>query len=530
MATGEAPFGGESTVAVLRKVSDDAPQPVRDLNPDVPAWLARIIERLMAKDPAKRYQAAAEVADLLSSELASVQRPGGMVAKPEAPPASHRYRGGWGRQAVALAVPIIIVGIVAGGLMNRSSRMTPVRHENSPSITARKPDLPPAEGVRPVEPPKVPSPPPAAPERERLADSKTSDRDWLVQGRMAFQRADYKLAVQYLSEALRRNHDLIPALLTRAEAKRYLNDRTGALVDYGEAIRIDPKGAGGYFGRSGVEADMGDFELCLTDVNEALRLEPKLTWAHYGRGRAYEGLMQWDRAIEDFTLFIKEVPDFAPSRHERAICYTARNDLSLALEDSNLSVQLNDRNFAFRHFRAWLRARTGDYDGAISDYSMILRLDPNSVDKLSDRACAYALAGKHKEAEADFDAALRGELKVPWPRLRRAHNLYMRRGEFDRAIDDCNALIAVKPDMAEAYFYRGLAYLGKNDYAHAAADLDQALKLDQPESLTFQGPMRLRYPELYDARASARERLGNAEGAESDRAEAKRLRAAIQTK
>jgi serine/threonine-protein kinase len=75
ICTGHPPFRAESAVAVLRRVSDDAPRPIRELNPDVPEWLAAIITRLHAKDPARRFQSAAEVADLLGRCLAHVQQP-----------------------------------------------------------------------------------------------------------------------------------------------------------------------------------------------------------------------------------------------------------------------------------------------------------------------------------------------------------------------------------------------------------------------------------------------------------------------
>jgi serine/threonine protein kinase/multidrug resistance efflux pump len=74
MATGRAPFRGETTMAVLRKVSDEAPRPIRDSNPDVPPWLERIIMKLLAKDPAKRYQRAEDVADVLADRLSRLQQ------------------------------------------------------------------------------------------------------------------------------------------------------------------------------------------------------------------------------------------------------------------------------------------------------------------------------------------------------------------------------------------------------------------------------------------------------------------------
>src|SRR5262249_21228132 len=60
MGTGKPPFRSDSTVAVLRKVSDAPPRPIHELNADVPDWLAAIISKLMAKAPGERYQSATE--------------------------------------------------------------------------------------------------------------------------------------------------------------------------------------------------------------------------------------------------------------------------------------------------------------------------------------------------------------------------------------------------------------------------------------------------------------------------------------
>jgi serine/threonine protein kinase len=75
MCTAHAPFRAESAMAVLRRVCDEPARPVRTLNPDVPVWLAAIIDRLHAKSPADRFQTAAEVAELLGKCLAHVQEP-----------------------------------------------------------------------------------------------------------------------------------------------------------------------------------------------------------------------------------------------------------------------------------------------------------------------------------------------------------------------------------------------------------------------------------------------------------------------
>ena len=75
MAAGRPPFRADSAMAVLKHVCEARHRPIRELNPDVPDWLEALIDRLLAKQPADRFQTAAEVADLLERGLAHLQQP-----------------------------------------------------------------------------------------------------------------------------------------------------------------------------------------------------------------------------------------------------------------------------------------------------------------------------------------------------------------------------------------------------------------------------------------------------------------------
>ena len=75
MCTGRTPFRGESTLEVLQQVQSTEPKSILEINPDVPVWLVTLIERLMMKQSAARYQSATEVAQLLEQCLAHVQQP-----------------------------------------------------------------------------------------------------------------------------------------------------------------------------------------------------------------------------------------------------------------------------------------------------------------------------------------------------------------------------------------------------------------------------------------------------------------------
>jgi hypothetical protein len=80
MATGHPPFRASGTHAVLKRVIEAAPRPIRESNPEVPDWLEAFIAKLHAKKPADRFQTAQEVAEALGQGLAHVQQPGNMAA------------------------------------------------------------------------------------------------------------------------------------------------------------------------------------------------------------------------------------------------------------------------------------------------------------------------------------------------------------------------------------------------------------------------------------------------------------------
>ncbi len=62
LASGELPFPGATAIATLRAVAQQRAAPIGELRPDLPKALVAVIEKLHAKDPARRFATAADVA------------------------------------------------------------------------------------------------------------------------------------------------------------------------------------------------------------------------------------------------------------------------------------------------------------------------------------------------------------------------------------------------------------------------------------------------------------------------------------
>jgi serine/threonine protein kinase len=66
LLAGHGPFQEGTTLQKMIRHQLQPPQPIRDLRPDVPEGLAAVLDRMMAKEPAARYQTPAEVAEALT--------------------------------------------------------------------------------------------------------------------------------------------------------------------------------------------------------------------------------------------------------------------------------------------------------------------------------------------------------------------------------------------------------------------------------------------------------------------------------
>jgi len=75
---GKRPFAGAG-LDLARAILDDAPAPLTQLRSDIPPDLAKVIHRLLEKDPARRYQAAVDVEAALSAIEKTLVDPTGQI-------------------------------------------------------------------------------------------------------------------------------------------------------------------------------------------------------------------------------------------------------------------------------------------------------------------------------------------------------------------------------------------------------------------------------------------------------------------
>jgi hypothetical protein len=133
MCTGRPPFRAETSYGILRRVTDNAPRPIREINPAIPDWLEAIVDKLHAKQADQRFASAEEVSTLLEDCLAHVQQPT-KVALPRAAAAlvvAEPRKLWWQDRRLMGAAAAAVV--VLASLPFVPGRPAPSRHDASPS-------------------------------------------------------------------------------------------------------------------------------------------------------------------------------------------------------------------------------------------------------------------------------------------------------------------------------------------------------------------------------------------------------------
>lgn len=132
MCAGQPPFTGNSALAILKQIADKKHRPLQELNPDVPDWLARTIDQLLAKRPEDRIQSATHLAELFEFEWALMKTTSEDV--PTVCQVAERKRTQRMRWVLAaIGATFLAVGLLVGYLLsNRQGAATPLASTAAP--------------------------------------------------------------------------------------------------------------------------------------------------------------------------------------------------------------------------------------------------------------------------------------------------------------------------------------------------------------------------------------------------------------
>lgn len=228
-----------------------------------------------------------------------------------------------------------------------------------------------------------------------------------------------------------------------------------------------------------------------------------------------------EAAIEACTRAIKSG---RYDRHNLAIIYSNRanqreraGDFKNAIADHDEAIRIDPTYSAGYMHRGNAYARHGDFDRAIADHSEAVRLGPNDADVFYNRGYTYSHKGDHERAVADYTAGLAFDANNSRLWGQRCWSRAMVGKQLKEAIEDCDKANSLAPKIPQILGYRGLVYLKLGQFDKAVADYDAALALTKnPNNAEW----------LY-GRGFAKSKTGDNAGGNADIERAKTIKADI---
>ena len=116
------------------------------------------------------------------------------------------------------------------------------------------------------------------------------------------------------------------------------------------------------------------------------------------------------------------------------------------------------------------------YMKGIEEFTQVLKHDPAHRDAYVQRASLYSYRKEYQQAIDDYSAAI---ALTPLPELYNDRGIaYKGLKQYDQALADYAQAIQLKPELAAPYYCRALVYDALDDLEQAIADYDQALRLN----------------------------------------------------
>ncbi|HEV2420281.1 MAG TPA: tetratricopeptide repeat protein [Candidatus Acidoferrales bacterium] len=488
MVTGEDAFKGDSTLQIMyRRVKEKPPNP-RQVNPEVPEYLSRIILRCLERDPASRYQHASEIlADLRAARVTPASK--GLYGNLNS--AATRW---WIGGAVAIAL-IAVAVIPTVRYIFRSSRSS----SSAPSTVAL-PGVPPLSSGQfiAVLPLQVLGDPRqigylAEGIREALSAKLFQLKDVRITSADQAAKANQNKPLPEIASTLGANLLVQGMLQSSGDQIRVIVN----LEDVADGKRLLSKEFNGIANNLFAIEDQIYNQLvsALNDnptVDEIARASARPTYnlaAYdlYLRGQndlKSHQAKDIQSALDYFSQAVAKDPSFA-------LAYSGVAEASLrmygikkdsfwtdkALGAAEQAKALNDKLPEVHFALGSTYSETGKYDQAVVELKRATVLAPNSDEAYLRLGDAYLQSGNAPAALQAFQKAIQLNPYF-WTNQDELGNAYFQQADYTKALEAFHQITVLAPDIDVGYENIGNVYLQQGKYKDCIPYYQKALQIE----------------------------------------------------
>lgn len=257
-----------------------------------------------------------------------------------------------------------------------------------------------------------------------------------------------------------------------------INDFDKAIHYFDNAILLDPDFSLAYNNRGVAKLNDDRAAEAVLDYNQAININPKYYEAIGNRAYAYEQVNRYSSSLRDWQFLVQSFPDSAFLHLSKAIVLTK----SRAYDEAEVAflkvLDLEpDHDEAMVNMGILLHYK-GDDLQALNWLNQALDINENNAHAFNTQNQIYLDQGNLEMAMASIDQALKLEPDNPYFLNNRGFTKLLS-DSLDAGLKDINKSILLDATNMWAFRNKGIYHLKKGDYASAIRYLQQAQDSEQ---------------------------------------------------
>jgi tetratricopeptide (TPR) repeat protein len=228
-------------------------------------------------------------------------------------------------------------------------------------------------------------------------------------------------------------------------------DRAGALREFAEAVRLNPRMPGALGNRGMVLAAAGRLPEAVTAYQAALAINPDLEHVHGNLGRAWLKLGRMTEAVAEFRAAVLLNPGASPRHNELGLALEQAGRPTEAAAEFAEAVRLQPDFADARYNLGNILAQQGRLAEAIAQYEAVLRLSPENADAQTNLGSALLQSRRIGESIGHFNSALRLNPRSVEARMNLGSALTLS-GRSAEAVAQFEAALRLEPDNGTAHY------------------------------------------------------------------------------
>ena len=280
---------------------------------------------------------------------------------------------------------------------------------------------------------------------------------------------DYRLAIRQLSESSAMAGDMPDALYNRAVANLGMNNPVEAMLDFAEAIQLDPKPEY-YLSRSLLFLHRGDTISAISDIQKAVLAVKDNTDLLLIAGMIQMRTKNYQSAQESFSKVYNIAPSNVQALNGLAATALTTGDTASAIANLKLSLNANSDQLSVMYILGQIHLDRKQFSESAEIFKKIVNRIPDDVKALNALAVIYLTQNLIDSAGFWCEMAIDADPR--YPQAWNTHgNIELKQNNLIRAEADYTMAVSLDQDFYEAYYNRALVRIRLRNDSGACEDL-----------------------------------------------------------